>query len=138
AGNVGGYNVANQTTIAPDTLKQTTQRVTRINPITRNYNGAHEINQQNTIAPITARQTTQNTNYISPLKSATDKERTREDVMNWIQNYSKDELSVLRDGGMPTLSGMNKGPNSDFTQNKVIVPLNIERDIYPDMSDTAT
>jgi hypothetical protein len=133
----GAYAINVQNTVAPTTLRQLTQNVTQYNPMGPNdrEKGAYTINVQNTIAPPTIRQTTQNVTQYNPLiMHEALKERTRGDIDNSIVNLSKEFVSTVRDGGAPVTSNYEKIPTYEQTMVQLCEPIQIDRELYGNMS----
>ena len=64
-----------------------------------------------------------------------EKQRNRGDANNMRLNTVKEQVAV---GRRPTNSNYNKGPTVNFTMMNLREPLNINRDIYPDIKETTT
>ena len=133
----GGYQAEQAGTIVPPTLRQLTQNNTYLNPagFPEKEKGGYQAEQAGTIAPTTLRQLTQNNTYQGPtILHGAYKERTREDAMNSMVNVGRDSVSVRPNGGAPTPSNYTITPTYEHTMVQMCEPIQINRDIYPDMN----
>lgn len=97
--------------------------------------GGYQAEQAGTIAPPTLRQLTQNNTYVAPTVFHEGlKYRTREDAVNSYVNAGKDKTTVIRDGGAPTPCNYEKGPTYEGTMVQLCEPIQINRDVYANMS----
>ena len=132
----GAYQINVQNTHAPTTLRQMTAKVTQLNPayLHEKTQGAYQINQQNTVAPTTLRQLTQFKTHNNPaiLHEGT-KTRSRNDITNSLVNIAKEAAVIARDSGAPTTSNYDKGPTFDYTMVELCEPIQVNRNLYPNM-----
>jgi len=88
------------------------------------------------VAPPTLRMLTQHKTYINaPILHEGEHYRIRDDVNNSIVNTAKDQLTKIRDGGAPTTSNYTKSPVVDSINVELCEPIQINRDVYPNMHD---
>jgi hypothetical protein len=133
----GGYTVAHQMTTAKTTLRQLTQDNKYINPIggsNEKEKGGYTIAHQTTTAKTTLRQLTQNNNYINPVGD-NEKQTSRADANASQINITKER--ILK-GRSPTVSNYTKGPTLAFTTVSLCKPIQIDRELYPNMQYTNT
>jgi hypothetical protein len=136
-GQKGGYHAAQAGTVAPTTLRQLTQDKTYQGPLVHHgkTKGGYHVEHQNTIAPTTLRQLTQNNTYQGPLTHHEgQKTRGRSDAANSLVNIQKEATNIVRDGGQPVTSNYPKGPNYEGTMTQMCEPIQLNRELYGDMS----
>jgi len=134
--NKGGYQPEQSGTRAPNTIRQTTQNRTYQQPA---YNsqinkGGYQPEQSGTHAPNTLRQMTQNKTHLNaPILHEGKKQRRRKDAYNSLVNITKDNITVVRDGGAPTTSNYNKIRTFEQTMTQICEPIQSNRRVYGQM-----
>ena len=83
----------------------------------------------NNVPDMTFREMQAPNNYLGPVKQVVDKDRSRADVNNMNVNIIKE---VISQGRAPTLSSCSKGPTFAFTSFEPKIPLQLNRELYPD------
>jgi len=127
----GGYLAEQEGVTAPPTMRQLTQNKAYQGPLgfPEREKPGHIIAHQRTIARPTMRQMTQHKTHNNPIGHA-EKQRSRADVSSSLVNVMKDITNKNR---APTTSNYDKGPTHDYTMTEFCEPIQINRDIYPNM-----
>ena len=122
-----------ETNIPDPTKRNMTEVNTYLNPAGTSQleKGGYHAAQAGTYAPTTLRQLTENRTYINPAHMHEgEKTRRRNDIDNSLVNVWRDKINVVRDGGAPTPSNINKGPTFEHTMVQLCEPVQINRELY--------
>jgi hypothetical protein len=88
----------------------------------------------NNIPNMTLREMQIEQKRINPLKSSAEQTRSRLDALNMDVNIQKE---IISQGRAPTLSNINQGPTFKFSQFEQRVPLQVNRELYPQTNQEA-
>ena len=129
------YDIVQQGTTAKRTHRDTYAKNNYINPSKFVHaKGAYDFTQKGTTAKTTHRETYSKNNYINPSKFK-NKQRSRADFSNALLNDVK-EKSLK--GRAPTTANYSKGPTLDYSMIQLCEPIQINRDLYPNMNGMNT
>jgi hypothetical protein len=128
----GGYHAEQEGIHMPTTKRQLTQNNTYQQPLgTKDREkGGYHIELQGTHVPTTKKQMMQNNTYQQPLKFH-EAQASRADAEAMLQTTAKDEILQ---GRAPTTSNYTKIPTYEHTMYTLRDPIQVNRDLYPNMT----
>jgi hypothetical protein len=98
------------------------------------FNKNYAFDFVNNIPNMTLREMQIEQKRINPLKSSAEQTRSRLDALNMDVNIQKE---IISQGRAPTLSNINQGPTFKFSQFEQRVPLQVNRELYPQSNQEA-
>ncbi len=120
----------------PDpTMRNLTENVAQLNPAKTAWDKGVAFDMISNIPDPTLRNLTEVKTYYNPVTlHEGQKNRARDDAWNSLVNVTRDDVTVIRDGGAPTLSNYNKTPTYEHTMVQLCEPIQVNRDLYGNMS----
>ena len=121
----------------PTTLREIIEKNTQLNPAIfhEGEKGGYQAEQPGIHIKTTLRQLIEKNTQLNPaIFHEGEKTRTRRDIDNSYVNVEKDRLTIVRDGGRPTTCNYDKGPTYEQTLIALCEPIQINRNVYGNMS----